>query len=94
MLRKARLIRNRHASNAKRPIPAVRMSEPTSIGRIECVLADDFYPLLADVPGSRCKVIAQAARVIESDFTVAAARLGIDFSMRRISSAKMPDVAV
>jgi hypothetical protein len=52
------------------------------------------YPLLADVPGSRCKVIAQAARVIGSDFTVAAARLGIDFSMRRISSAKMPDVAV
>jgi hypothetical protein len=52
------------------------------------------YPLLADVPGKSCKVIAQAARVNGSDFTVAAARLGIDFSMRRISSAKMPDVAV
>lgn len=94
MLRKARLIRNSYASNAKRPIPAVRRSEPGSIGRRECVLADDFYPLLTDVPGSRCKVTAQAARVIESDFTVAAARLGIDFSIRRISSAKMPDVAV
>ena len=94
MLRKARLIRNRHAANAKRPIPAIRRSEPTSIGRRECVLADDFYQLLADVPDSRCKVIAQAARVIEAGFTVAAARLGIDFSMRRISSAKMPDVAV
>ena len=55
--------------------------------------ADGCYPPLAEVSGSHRKVIAQAALVVESDFTVAAARLGIDFSMRRISSAKMPDVA-
>ena len=39
-------------------------------------------------------VLRQAARVEElSDFAVAMARLGIDFSIRRISSAKMPEVA-
>lgn len=57
------------------------------------MIASEGHSLRTDVSGSRHDMFAQAARVVEPDFTVAAVRLGIDFSILRISSAKMPDVA-
>lgn len=83
-------------TNAKSPIVAGRAVGPASIGLRDCVLSSRGKAIRRDFSSLQAvtNVLRQAARVDElSDFAVARARLGIDFSIRRISSAKMPEVA-
>ena len=62
----------------------------STIGRINYVFAK-----YANVVYFKRNLPAQAALVAElPDFTAAVALFGIDFSIRRISIAKMPDVAI
>ena len=78
----------------KRPIVAGWVTQPATIGRNVVVLAMDFRPPRRSTFAVHTSPLGQAARVEEpSDFTAAVARFGIDFSIRRISSAKMPEVA-
>ena len=94
LCRSNRLVADGHCTiNAKRPVIAGQKMRRQSGVEIVCsrgkAIRRDFSSLRAAT-----NVLRQAARVEElSDFAVAMVRLGIDFSIRRISSAKIPDVA-